>query len=267
MNTDALSVLPLVLGALLAVIAGYAIGARRSRRSRRELQRTLGARELELLESRAEVARLGESLADGPRRERVLRLTMTRLRDARERERRLFVDVSRLRLSAAESSARLRRAVRLARHASARVRELEASGGATGTITTCAPKSYGNGKAVTVSVVDHETHEARLDGAARVPHSERARFARLPPSNEPRSPFGAAHRGHPDDGLSAIDGLAVADEHRLNALGIHRLEQLAGLSEHEQRRLAILMGTRGNGRPLASWIGDARALIERRTTS
>lgn len=261
MNIDALTLTALALGASLVAVGAYALGRRHSRRARRELQRTLGGRELELLEARAEIARLGQSLADIPKRERMLRMAMRRLSEARERERHAFVERSRLTLALAESGARLRAAVALARRASARVRELETAQGATGTITACAPKSYGNGTPVTVSVVDHETPEARLDGASRVPHRERARFARLPPSNEART--SAADGGE----LSAIDGLAAADEHRLNAFGIHRLEQLAALDEREQRRLGILMGTRGRDRPISAWIGDARALLESRSTT
>ena len=259
-NIDAPALLSIAIALPIAIVGAYALGKRHSQRARRELQRTLSGRELELLEARAEIARLAESLTGTPARERLLKLAMTRLGRARERERHLFVEVTRLRLSAAESAARLKAAVALARRAARRAREeLASADGAIGTITTRAPKSYGNGKAVTVRVVDHETPAAKLDGAARVPHRERARFARLPPSNEPRSP------GEPD--LSAIAGLAADDEHRLNAFGIHRLEQLAALDDREQRRLGILMGPRGSGRPLSAWIGDARALLDERSTS
>ena len=184
-NIDAPALLSIAIALSIAIVGAYALGKRHSQRARRELQRTLSGRELELLEARAEIARLAESLTGTPARERLLKLAMTRLGRARERERHLFVEVTRLRLSAAESAARLKAAVALARRAARRARELASADGAIGTITTRAPKSYGNGKAVTVRVVDHETPAAKLDGAARVPHRERARFA--PPAAEQRA--------------------------------------------------------------------------------
>jgi len=240
---------------LIALFGGHALGVRRSTRARRTLQRTLAERELELLEARADAARLGKVLTETPRRERVLRFALARLSAARARERARFVEVSRLRLSLAESTARNRQIMRLATRATSRVRELEAVAGATGTITTRAAKSYGNGEAVTVSVVDHETPEARRDGVASVPHIDRARLARLAPSNEARCP------GDLDvvpGELSAIDGLAEDDEHRLAEHGIRRLEQLASLTENELDSLIAAT----DGRRL---IGDARALLERRS--
>ena len=251
--------LPLLgLALALGLGAGHAIGARRARRTRRELQRALGARSLELLAARAEQTRLLGRLGRAPRRERLLRLVLVRLREARAEERRCFIENAVLRLQAVEAAERARKAGALARRSAARVRELEleAAASATGTITTRAAKSYGNGEAVTVSVVDHETPEARLDGASRVPHRERARFARLTSSNETRRP-GAGE-------LGLIEGLAIADEHRLNDLGIHDLEQLARLSEGEQRRLHRRIVASLGPRPLGDWIGDARALLESR---
>lgn len=294
-NTEAVAgLLPITLIALSALIAGYALGRQHSRRVRRELQRSLSALNIELLEARGEQTRLAARLAQEPRRERLLRVVLARLHESRRRERALFIGKARLRLAAAVSARRARRAARLARLAAARVRELEEAAIATGTITIRGAKSHGAGEPVTVSVVDHETRASRLDGMVRLPQGERARLARLAPSNQPREfeciGLDAAHtldtahartngptRGtgsrcpeptERDIGdLGLIDGLATADAHRLNALGIHDLEQLAALSDHEQRALhGRIVEMVGPG-ALGTWIGSARALLERQPTA
>lgn len=254
--------------AIFSLLIGYALGARRSRNSRRQLQRSLSGRSIELLESRSEVVRLEARLAEQPRHENVIRLALSRLTAARRIARQRFVSESAARLACAEAEARARRAARLARLAAARVRILESEAGATGTITTCAPKSYGNGQSVTVSVVDHETQEARHDAAGRVPHQDRVRLASLLSSNEARCTRSDDHAATPaaepvgaPSGLRLIDGLVADDENRLNAVGIHDLAQLAELTEPEQLALRHLIDNPSGPRPLGAWIGTARALL------
>ena len=259
--TPAVLVALACLAVVAASLAGYLLGAHRARRERRTLRRDLATREIALLDARAEAARLGQLVAEVPRRERVLRLALRRLKDAREAERRRYVEAARLRLALAESDARRKEALLIASRATRRARVLEERARATGTITARAPKSYGNAEPVTVSVVDHESPGALLDGAARLPNRDRAVLTRRSSSNDGRRRGGASE-------LSAIEGLAEDDERRLDALGIRRLEQLASLTERELREMLGRDGATGpaRGSP-AAWIGRARALLESRTIS
>ena len=259
--TPAVLVALACLVVVAASLAGYLLGAHRARRERRTLRRDLATREIALLDARADAARLDRLLADAPRRERVLRLALRRLKDARDAERRRYVETARLRLALAESDARRKEALRLASRATRRARALEERAGASGTITTRAPKSCGSGEPVTVNVVDRGRPDTLLDGAARLPDPDRAVLARRSSSN------GGRRRGGVSE-LAAVEGLSDDDARRLAAHGIHRLEQLASLTERELREMLGTGDAKGSPRVTpAAWIGRARALLESRTIS
>ena len=190
------------MAALLAVAAlatGYLLGSRRSRRSRRTLKRDLATRSLQVLAARAEQTRLLARLDEVPRRERLLRLLMARLRDSRARER------------------DLERALAAAR--------------ADGTFTTHGCEPDHGGQPVTVGAIDRKARDACRDaplagGPSRAesarPRSSRAArseatpapsrpggtIARMPaPAPQLELPRSGTHRG-------LVHGLALGDRRR-----------------------------------------------------
>ena len=154
-----------------------------------------------------------------------------------------------------------RRGVALARRAAVRLGRLESAVPAVQTIVTHAPKSYGAGGVHAVRVVDRASAQARRDAVSRVSNRDSARLARLAPSNEVRRP-------EPDDlpdDLKIGDGISPAAERRLREAGIHRIDQLANLSDAEADALDRELRRR-HGVPLAAgWQHGARELLEGRS--
>ena len=178
-------------------------------------------------------------------------------RDALATQQRVhFRELAALRLGVEESRAVARRATALARRAAARLERLEAVTPAVQTIVAREPKSYGAGGVHTVRVVDQASAEARRDAVSRVSNRDSARLARLAPSNEARRP-------EPDD-LKVIAGISPAVERRLREAGIHRIDQLANLSDAEADALDRELRRR-HGVPLGTgWQHGARELLGRR---
>ena len=83
-----------------------------------------------------------------------------------------------------ESKQRAKRAALAARNASFRLRLLEKALPQMQTITAPEPKSYGQGEAVTVSVVDKHAPVAKREQANALSHRDLHRLAALKSSNE-----------------------------------------------------------------------------------
>ncbi len=262
-----LSALPYGLCALAGAIVAAWVVTRLGKSRRRTLQKTLAERELALLDARAEGQRAKELATLDTKRESVLAMAMGRLKAAEERNAQLEsgllaerkrhkTEVAMLTVAATESRLVARKAAETARKAAAHLNRLESVTPATQTIQAHEPKSYGSGEAHTVSVVDQATVEARRDAIARMSHRDSALLSRLRSSNETRS--------QQRIGLKSIKGISPALERRLKSVGIHRVEQLANLSDSEADALdRQLAGTAGSGRS-AALQDDARKLLEQR---
>ena len=249
---------------------GVWVGTALSRRRRRALSRSLAERELALLDARTALSRAERGAALEHRRGAALRLALKRLglaesrvREAeatlRGRERLHFRQLAAARLEAEESKRVARRAAALARAATVHLKRLEATVPGVQTIVAREPKSYGAGDVHTVRVVDQASVDVRRDAVSRVTNRDSARLARLAPSNE-------ARRARSED-LKVIDGISPAVERRLHEAGIHRVDQLANLSDAEADALDRELRRR-HGVPLGTgWQHGARELLERRPTA
>jgi len=183
------------LVAAVCSFAGYLLGTRRARKLQRRVVQQMNRQSLELLEARSSISRLQVYANKQQRKDRLLKLTLTRLHLANRQlaasreqaatsQRRHLVALSRMRLRALEARETARKATAIARKATFHLRRLEKASPVTQTIEAPEPKSYGNGDPVTVSVVD----QAKLDGTAesivQVSNRDSARFSKLRSSNE-----------------------------------------------------------------------------------
>ncbi len=246
------------------LLIGFLLGSRRSRRSRRELLKTVNATNLELLDVKTERNQLIRREGQNIRKDKLLRLSLQRLQQAnsqitrltgtvRTQERHHYILKSRLRLGIVEAREQTKRAATIAARATSHLRRLESASPVTQTITTPPPKSYGHGETVTVSVVDQHSPDVRRDAVTRVSNRDSVRLTRLQSSNE-------GHRNGCED-LQAIDGICPALEQTLNDAGIHRLEQLANLSDSELHALNQVVVEIHGREPSTDWKGDARQLL------
>jgi predicted flap endonuclease-1-like 5' DNA nuclease len=230
------------LYALIALALGYAIGSRRSRSHRRELQKQLNSKSIEALDSKAELNKVVKYLGKGQRKDKLLKLTLSKLQKSEDRaemlarrlehvEKQHYIKTSRLRLVATHASDKAKRATEIAAKASSRLKQIEKYLPASQTINAPPPKSYGQANSVPVKVVDQMAPEQKTESVARMSNWDKLRFKRLRSSNEGK----LKHR----QGLQAIDGLTPKHEQKLNAAGIHHINQLALLSESDLAELSI----------------------------
>ena len=267
MDLHSTSTLITLAGCLLSgLLLGYAIGSRRSRRSRRELQQSLNSQSLDLLDIKSEHGRMRKLLGQSQRKDRLLKLVLRRLQLAdtqvsrmadsvQAQEHQHYIQRARLQMVAVTSQEKARRATRIAQRATRHLKRLELASPATQTITAPEPKSYGQGESVTVSVVDQQSPDNRHDAVSRVSNRDSARLTKLRPSNEGQC-------FNPDN-LQAIRGISPDLERSLNQAGIHRVEQLANMSEAELGELSRAVGHSTNAHKLkADWVGGARELLE-----
>lgn len=181
--------------ALIAIVLGYAIGLRHARRIKRRALQQLNSQSLELLETKTRLSELHSVAREQPRRERLLKLTMTKLQQANQhvkvlerqqeiRDRHAFIALSKMRLKAVQSHERAVKVSEIARRATIHLKRLELASPVTQTIKAPEPKSYGSGDPVTVSVVD----QGRLDGTAEplsaVSNRDSAQLTKMHSSNE-----------------------------------------------------------------------------------
>jgi len=227
---------------LIALALGYAIGSRRSRSHRRELQKELNSKSIEALESKAELNKVVKYLGKGQRKDKLLKLTLNKLQKSEDRaemlarrlehvEKQHYIKTSRLRLVATHASDKAKRATEIADKASSRLKQIEKYLPASQTINAPPPKSYGQANSVPVKVVDQMVPEQKTESVARMSNWDKLRFKRMRSSNEGK----LKHK----QGLQAINGLTPKHEQKLNAAGIHHINQLALLSESDLAELSI----------------------------
>jgi len=71
---------------ILGVVAGYMLGARKSKRAKRDIQYEMNAQSVELLEARSETRQLSQYLAAAKRKDRLLHLALTKLKSGTANE-------------------------------------------------------------------------------------------------------------------------------------------------------------------------------------
>lgn len=253
---------------LVAATIGYLIGSRIVRKQKRALQRQLNKQSLDMLDVKSEHAKLSKFLGQSNRKDRLLKLTLKQLTEANTRadmlqqrvnhiDKQHYIKTSRLRLLATQASEKARRATTIASRATAHLKRLEKTLPATQTINAPPPKSYGQAAAVQVKVVDQQPPESHQNAIMRVSNRDSARFTRLRSSNEEQR-FNSAN-------LQAIDGIDTIVEQKLNKAGIHRVEQLANMSDSDLAALSVVVGKPDNAQShknyTAAWKGGAQRLL------
>jgi len=249
-------------------LLGFLIGSRSSRQQKRELQREYNKQSLDMLDIKAEHASLSKHVGEADRKERLQKLTLTQLTEANTRvqnlqkkldtlEKRHYIKVLRLRLLATKAVVKARRARKIAKSATRHAKRLEAALPNTQTINAPPPKSYGQAAAVPVKVVDQHSRDALQDSVARVSNRDSSVFAKMRSSNEGQC-FNSAN-------LQAIDGIDRSVEKKLNKAGIHRVEQLANMSDSDLAALRTVVGNPENDANgenyTAAWKGGAQRLL------
>jgi len=234
------------------------------------MQRELNQQSLDMLDVKSEHAKLSKFLGQSNRKDRLLKLTLKQLTEANQRanmlqqrvdhiEKQHYIKASRLRLLATQASEKARRASLIAARATSHLKRLEKSLPHTQTINAPPPKSYGQAAAVPVKVVDQHSPDVQHDSIMRVTNRDSARFTRMRSSNEEKR-FNSAN-------LQAIDGIDPAVEKKLNQVGIHRVEQLANMSDSDLAALSVVVGQSDNGSTeenyTAAWKGGAQRLLNR----
>jgi len=247
---------------------GYLIGSRNSRREKRDLRRELNQQSLDMLEVKSKHAKLSKLIGQSDRKARLLKLTLTQLTKANARaevlqqkvdsvEKQHYIKVLRLRLIATKALVKARKTRKFASRAAKHIKRLEASIPNTQTINAPPPKSYGQAAAVPVKVVDQHSPDALQDAIVRVSNRDSARLTKMRSSNEGRC-FNSAN-------LQAIDGIGPSIEKKLNQVGIHRVEQLANMSDSELAVLRSIVDRPADGTSdenyTAAWKGGAQRLL------
>ncbi len=258
----------LALYLIVTLVIGYMLGSRLARRQKRELQRELNKQSLDMLDVKSEHAKLAKFLGQSNRKDRLLKLTLTQLTEANQRadmlqrriehiEKQHYIRSSRLQLLATQAAEKARRASQIAARATSHLKRLEKTLPQTQTINAPPPKSYGQAAAVPVKVVDQKSPEAHHEAIMRVSNRDSARFTRLRSSNEEQC-FNSAN-------LQAIEGIDPQVEKKLNQVGIHRVEQLANMSDTDLAALSVVVGIPANADSdtnyTAAWKGGAQRLL------
>lgn len=202
-----MNLVPSIAVGCACLLAGYALGARRGRRLKRQSLRDMNAQSLALLDAKASLNSLEHYASQQQRKDKLLKLTLRKLQQANARclelnellttrKKQHFSETSRLRLQAVEArevaahaaikaTARATaRATSLARQTKAHLQRLEQASPVTQTIEAPAPKSYGTGNPVTVSVVDQARLDTPSDAPTPVSNRDSARLTKLRSSNE-----------------------------------------------------------------------------------
>jgi len=265
----------LALYVIVALFIGYAVGSRHSRKQQREMLRDYNQQSLDMLDVKTEHAKLSKFLGQSKRKDRLLKLTLKQLKEANQAtkllqgrlaniEKQHYIKSSRLRLLATHATAkartattRARKATTLATHATSRIKQLEKNLPSAQTINAPPPKSYGQAASVPVRVVDQHPPETQHNSVTRVSNRDSARFTRMRPSNEEQR-FNSAN-------LQAIEGIGPSVEKKLNQVGIHRVEQLANMSDSDLLALSVVFDANdikdNQLNYTAAWKGGARRLL------
>ena len=253
---------PYALCGVVCAAAGSWVTSRTGRVRRRQLQQRVAECELALLDARADTQRLERMTALDAKREKVLGMAMARFSASETRYSELEskaaseraqheVESARLNAAVADSRNLARTAALAARKSASNLKRLQ-----TETLvvqTSSEPLFEMNGSRVS-NGLEQTAMDGRCETITPVGHSDSARLSRLRSSNETSL--------NVSDDLQSIKGISPALEQRLKAAGIHRVEQLANLSDSEadelDRRLAS-SDDAGRGATLQS---DARQLLE-----
>lgn len=185
----------LALYVIIALLIGYFVGSRHSRKQQKSMLRDYNQQSLDMLDVKAEHAKLSKFLGQSQRKDRLLKLTLKQLKDANQRanllqkrlghiEKQHYIKSSRLRLLASHASEKARRATSIATRATQHLKQIEKQLPPKQTINAPPPKSYGQAAAVAVQVVDQHTPESQQDAIMRVSNRDSARFTRMRSSNE-----------------------------------------------------------------------------------
>lgn len=180
---------------VLALVIGYFVGSRYSRKQTKDMLRDYNQQSLDMLDVKSDHAKLTKFLGQSQRKDRLLKLTLKQLKDANQRadllqkrlghvEKQHYIKESRLRLLATHASEKARRATLIATRATKHLQQLEKQLPPKQTINAPPPKSYGQAAAVAVQVVDQHSPETQQDSVMRVSNRDSARFSRMRSSNE-----------------------------------------------------------------------------------
>ncbi|MEE9333716.1 MAG: hypothetical protein V3U65_06460 [Granulosicoccaceae bacterium] len=252
----------------IGVLIGNLVGNKRGRKQRRQLHRDLNQQGLQLLEVNTQLSKLKKNRDQFARKDRVLKLTLKKLADAtiltnesdlttQALERKHFMQTSRLQVAAAEARHQAQRAAKVATTATSRLKKLEAL--YTQTINAPEPKSYGQGESVQVSVMDQHSPEISEDTSSRVSNRDLMRLSQMSSSNEEQC-FSV-------DSLQSIAGITAELERTLNAAGIHRIEQLASISDRELIGLPIPTTEPQSVAARANWKSGAKEWMDQRSNA
>lgn len=185
----------LCLLGLSCLLLGYVLGSRHSRRIKRRVLQQLNIQSLELLDAKSSLSSIAHRDSEQSRRERLLALTMRKLQQSNARIRQLskqvetqskkhYIEVAQLKLKEVECRENAQRSEQLAKQAVAHLIRLEKASPVTQTIEAPAPKSYGAGEAVTVSVVDQPRRDQSRDAVSTMSNRDSTLLSKMRSSNE-----------------------------------------------------------------------------------
>ncbi len=270
MSTLLTSNLYLVMLAMgFGLIIGYLFGGKSARRQRRKLQQELNQQSLAYLDIKSALTALEKRRDQFDRKDRLLKHSLEKLSAAekekatfdaalRAQERKHYTESTRLQVAAAEARQQATRAADIAGSATRQLKRLEKLSINTQTIHAPEPKSYGLGDHVKVSVVDQHVPSVTKETVSRVSNRDSAKLTRLHSSNE--------ERRYQNDSLQAINGIGPALERTLNQAGIHRIEQLANITDRELIDLRIPTDEAHNVAARAHWKIGAKELMDQRSS-
>lgn len=184
-----------LLVCLSSLVIGYLLGARRARKAKRRAVQQLNVQSLELLDVKASLNALRRSSSQLPRKDKLLKLALSKLKQSNLRaqtlstvlenlEKKQYIERAKLKLLAVEAIEKANRAAAIARRATAHLKQLEQASPVTQTIEAPEPKSYGCGEPVTVSVVDQPRADFPVDTPSLVSNRDSERLTKLRSSNE-----------------------------------------------------------------------------------
>lgn len=181
--------------ATAGVGVGYLVGTSHSRRVQKRVLQKMNEQSLELLDAKGRLAKLDKFVIERSRRKRLQRLTLAKLQQANRdikmlmrqqaaRDKKAFIELSKMRMKAVQARESAVRATAIARKATVHLKRLELASPATQTIEAHPAKSYGSAEPVTVSVVDQGRLDGSADSVATVSNRDSVRLSRLHSSNE-----------------------------------------------------------------------------------
>ena len=268
---DAIPALVLLAGVLAALVSGWLIGSAQSRKTTRRLQRDLDRQRLENLDLSAELISIERHEERSKRQQRLIRLVLRKLKRAERtaadlsdasqvQQRQHHLHISRLKLDLAEARERGRAAAALARRATTRVKRLEGLTSRPAVLTQHerlagkhAGRRHGSAPVRTDQTTEPKRRSAPIEPLVRGMSQDTTRLGSLP--------AGSTLERTGTDNLQAIHGIDPRVEKSLNAAGIHRVEQLASLTESELAQLRDSVGVDDSREHGGDWIGGARRLI------